>query len=83
MLPIIGWKIYRADGAVFSSSTHDISEVPDGIQVVIFYHEQPYRDIAYGEDSYIVEGRVFTGVWMDENKYYELVQTAFADEVLP
>lgn len=83
MLPIVGWKIYRADGLVYASSTHDIEDVPDGIQVLIFFHEHPYRTLAYGEDTYEVEGRTLTGVWMQEDDYYALVARAHADGVWP
>jgi hypothetical protein len=83
MLPVLGWKIYRADNSVWNSSAHTAQQIPDGIQVVIFYHEPPYRTLAYGDDSYTVDGHTLTGVWMDEAAYYQLVNRALADEVWP
>lgn len=83
MLPVLGWRIYRADGSTYSSSTHDIKDVPDGIQIVIWFHPTPYRTIDCGEDIYSVDGRILNGELMDTDAYYALLAQAVVDEVWP
>lgn len=83
MLPVVGWKIYRADSSVWSSAGLSVHEVPDGIQAVIWYHAPPFRTLSHGEDAYEVDGRAFTGVWMDAVGYRSLIERALADTEWP
>lgn len=82
MLPVQGWKIYRSDGSVYTSAD-GVAGVPDGIQIVVWYHAPPYRTLEWGEDIYTVDGRTFTGVWMAEPEFYALCDRAFNDREWP
>lgn len=81
-LPIIGWRVWLADGRSFSSKTHVWEDLPDGIQVVCFYHERPYKTFVYGVDEYEVpESDVRKlGEWMDTDEFYALVRKAEQEE---
>jgi hypothetical protein len=83
VLPVLGWKIFRADGSVWSSAEYSVWEVPDEIQAIVLYHAPPFRTMELGEDFYSLDGRMLAGKWMDTAAYYALVNQAFLDEVWP
>lgn len=42
--PIVGWKVYTSKlGEVFDSRRHKWADVPHDAQVLIIFHEKPYR----------------------------------------
>lgn len=80
MLPVIAWKVYCADGSIHTANPEAI---PQNVQVVIYYHEPPYRTLAYGDDTYNVMGQTISGSWMVEEDYLAMVDTALADTEIP
>lgn len=80
MLPVVGWRVYCADGTTY---TQNPESIPPSVQVVVFFHAQPFRTLAYGEDFYEVDGVTLTGLEIPESDYYALLQQALADMEWP
>jgi hypothetical protein len=76
MLPIIGWRVYCADGSTYE---RDPQNIPAAVQVVIYFHEYPFRTIASGDDEYEVDGVTLYGLEISEADYYALFERAYAD----
>ena len=80
MLPVVGWRVYCADGSTYTSNPQDI---PPTVQVVVYFHEYPYRTLGSGTDTYEVEGVTLYGAWMDEAGLEVILRAAFEDMAWP
>lgn len=80
MLPVVAWKIYCSDGKVYTTAP---DQIPRDVQVVIYYHEPPYRTIDCGEDTYTVDGITVFGKWMDTEGFERLLLQAATDHQIP
>lgn len=76
MLPVVGWRVYCSDGSTYTSNPESI---PPTVQVVVYFHEYPYRTIDSGTDTYVVDGVTLYGAWMDEAGLAAIQQAAFED----
>jgi hypothetical protein len=76
MMPVIGWRVYCADGSTYDRDPHLI---PPTVQAVVYFHEYPYRTLAHGEDTYEVDGVTLHGAWMDYDQFLAIVQRSAAD----
>ena len=80
MLPVIGWRVYCADGSTY---TQNPESIPATVEVVIYFHEYPFRTLAYGEDTYEVDGVTLFGREMPEAEFYAMLERAVADMEWP
>lgn len=80
MLPVIGWRVYCADG---TSYTRDAHLIPPTVQVVVNFHAPPYRTLEYGADTYRVDGVTLRGAWMTDEAFARVVACAHADRDWP
>lgn len=80
MLPVVGWRVYCADGSTY---TQNPEQIPPTVEVVIYFHEYPYRTLDYGLDFYELDGVTLVGKEMPEVDYYALLDRALADMEWP
>lgn len=66
---VVGWRVWYADGSVFSSTDTEWRDLPDdGVQVVVLYYRgiapdgHPLRRIIMGADQYWSDGESYDGV---------------------
>lgn len=75
-LPVLGWRLWYADGSIVSSADTDWDDAPiTGVQVLEYLHEAPYRTLAYGHDEYRLDEQSTPkyGQWMDTAAFELLV----------
>lgn len=79
-LPVRAWRVYDSEGKTY---TTDPAAIPPDVQVVVYFHDAPYRTLAYGDDQYVVEGVTLYGREMALDRYLEIVDRAFHDHDWP
>lgn len=92
-----GWRAWFADGRVFQSTTHGIDDLPrEGLEIVVVYLADGYREILHGEYLFYRDGwgmtvtedripdgaRVFPGLMMSDGEFEWLQREAFDTVVL-
>lgn len=89
MLPVKSWRIYYADGSVFSSVDGTWAEAPSfGVSCVVYYHVPPYKTLDGGQgngDTYVWCGEdthpdyqgIKMGLWIDREGHYRIQNLAF------
>jgi hypothetical protein len=80
MLPYVGWKVYCENGEIYTS---DPESIPDTVQVIMYYHEKPYRTTEHGLDYYNLEGHILYGKEIHIDKFMEILDTAMNDMEWP
>lgn len=56
-LPLVGWKLWYADGLVLDSTHVRWAAAPaEGVEVLMAYHPDGYRTIVTGRDEYTWPG---------------------------
>lgn len=85
MLPVVGWKIYTSDGVVSSRNTTLRRAPTTDIQCIVLYHEQPYRTLMDGRDSYVIPGdtTVRLGKGLSDAQFEVIKQAALNDRAWP
>ncbi|MDF2757816.1 MAG: hypothetical protein K0S99_448 [Thermomicrobiales bacterium] len=76
------WAIYYGDGGVWPSDAGDWKDAPDqGVQVVVVYHDPPYRTLYDGRDVYYAEGRTYPkyGQQISDADFYRIQDNARTD----
>lgn len=79
MLPLRGWTIWYDNGSTFSSEDGSWKDAPDqGVQVVCFRHDPPYRTFFSGDDTYHHPDHddVKHGRWIETDEFYALLRIA-------
>ncbi len=72
MMPVRAWAIWYDDDTTFSSEDGSWEDAPrEGVQVVCFRHDPPYRTFVTGRDEYLhpEHGGVKYGRWMDDDAF--------------
>ena len=81
--PIIGWKIFYADG---STANTDWESAPrEGVQCILVYHPKDRRNIVRGRDEYTLPGEKATklGSEIEHKTYLEICRQALTDTWRP
>jgi Icc-related predicted phosphoesterase len=53
-MKILGWKVYYGNEEIISSKEAEWEDIPnDDVQVIVLYHEPPYRTFLGGHDYYL------------------------------
>lgn len=84
MLPIRAWRIFYADGSTFDSTQGTWAQAPPfGVQVVVWYHDPPYKTLDQARDIYTLEGEagVKMGLFMDEEGFYRIQDLAMRSTI--
>ena len=56
MLPIRAWRVFYADGSTFDSTQGSWAQAPPfGVQVVVWYHDPPYKTVDLGHSLFFFE----------------------------
>lgn len=79
-LPVRAWRVYCSSGDRYTSNP---AAIPPDVQVVVYFHDYPYRTLAYGEDFYEVDGVTLEGREIALSEFYRIVDAAFADMEWP
>jgi hypothetical protein len=89
VLPIKGWRIYYADGSVFTDLEGSWAEAPPfGVQAIVYYHMPEGTTMTMDRDIYEylgteAGGQPFKmGLWTDGESYWR-VHDAVTGEVTP
>ena len=84
MLPIIGADIFYPDGSCYRIPDDGTwAEAPPfGVQCIVYYHDKDLKTISSGQDYYYFLGEdedgneIKVGLYMDEDKYYRIIEKA-------
>lgn len=79
-LPVRAWRVYCSSGDTYTSNP---SAIPSDVQAVVFFHDHPYRTLAYGDDFYEVDGVTLVGREIPVDEYYRILDVALADVEWP
>lgn len=82
MPPVLGWKVWTSS-AVYNSADHQAGEIPADVQIVVYYHQHPYRTMDGGEDFYQVDGVTLVGKEIDYADFLAIQAQAFDDMEWP
>lgn len=72
------WKVWTSS-EVFNSFEHKASEIPNDVQVVMYYLEKPQRHVVMGEDFYSIDGVTVEGKEINLERLGEIVSEAMSD----
>jgi hypothetical protein len=82
-VPIIGYRIYYADGSVWTDASGKWNSAPStGVQVVVLLHAGDYRTIKMGLDEYREPGlgnRVKTGSLISDAAFAAIIERVRAE----
>lgn len=84
MIPVRSWRIDYADGTSWSSDQGP-PERTDDVLAVVWWHDPPYRSLAYGrmtDPVAVVDGIELSGVTIDDDEW-EAYQLALHAEPHP
>lgn len=77
-----GWKVWTSD-AVYNSVDHSASDIPDDVQIIMFYLDYPQRHVVMGEDYYDLDGVTLEGKYMDLDEFWNIADKAMSDMEWP
>ena len=77
-----GWRVWTSED-VYDSVNHKASDVPDDVQIVMYYLEPPNRHVVMGEDFYEVDGVTLAGTYMEKEAFWDIADRAMADMEWP
>jgi hypothetical protein len=77
---IVGWRVWLSAGREYNSKDHTEADIPtNGVQMISFYHQFPYRDFVQGEDDYYLPGgRHLTGTALSDSAYQQIINHAIS-----
>jgi hypothetical protein len=81
-LPIVGWKLWYADGLTVTSQDVPWADAPrQGVEVLMVYHPNGYRTIVKGRDEYTFPGEAESklGLEIDRGVFEAMQRAAMAD----
>jgi hypothetical protein len=75
-LPIIGWRLWYADGSTTCSAECSWQDAPrEGVQVLVVHHPENRRTIVKGRDEYVLPGETSSKLGlMIEREQFERMQ---------
>lgn len=82
-MPVIGWKLWYADGSTVDSTQQTWAAAPaEGVQVLMVYHPRGYRTVVRGRDEYthpMGHGGSKFGLEIGADAYHAILARAMAD----
>ena len=84
--PIIGWKLWYADGFAWCSAECSWEEAPrTGVQVLMIFHPGGLRTIVNGRDEYTLPGETASklGLLIERERFERMQAEAMVDEWRP